>query len=87
MTAATVEAPITDVLEHPSARHLADQLAAITDVGVRRHRAELAVADRRTDLALYRALLVERYGDHVPTLARIEQGDELLLELTVLAIA
>ena len=86
MTAATVEAPITDVLEHPSAIRLADQLAGIVDDTVRRQYAARAAQDRRADLALYRALLVERYGN-APRLEVLEQRDELLLELNLLAIA
>lgn len=86
-TAATVDVVVNlDDLDHPSARALAAQLTTIADVGVRRHTAEVAVLERRGELALYRDLLVERYG-HAPTLAQIEAADELLLELTVLAVA
>lgn len=43
-------------------------------------------AARRTALALYRDLLVERDGN-APTLARLEAADDLLVELAVLTVA
>lgn len=62
------------------------RIATIPDVGVRRTTAAQAVTDRRTELATMRQLLLEAYGTAKP-LARIEAADEVLLELTVLAIA
>lgn len=89
MTAATATpvSPLELGLEHPSAIALAEQLATIAEPSIRREQAARAAADRRADLGLYHALLIERYGDAVPTLARIIGADQLLADLTVLAIA
>lgn len=62
------------------------RLADVPDAGLRRTMAARALADRRSDLALLRVLLVEAYGKAKP-LARIEAEDEVLLELSVLAVA
>ena len=83
MTAATVEEL---GLEHPSALRLAHQLADVADDGVPHAQAARAAQHPRADLTLYRVLLVERYGP-APPLDRILARDELLAELTVLAIA
>ena len=89
MTAATITAtpPVPALaielgLETPRAC----RLAAIPDVGVRRQAAARELADRRSDLALLRTLLVEAYGT-APPLAKLEARDEVLAELTVLAVA
>ena len=88
MTAATAPTSAIDLgLEHPSAVALAEQLATIVEPSVRREQAARALADRRADLALYRALLVERYGAATPTLAAIIDADQLYADLAVLTVA
>lgn len=89
MTAATVEATrLADslALETLTGRKAADYLETITDTGYRRQLAGQLAASRREELALARTLLLERFG-HAPTLAKLEDGDETLAELTLLAIA
>lgn len=89
MTAATVEASlaITLGLEHPSAIRLADQLADHPEPALRREAALRALADRRADLGLLRTLLVERYGNAVPSVERIVAEDPLYADLAILTIA
>jgi len=89
MTAATITAapPVPELaielgLETPRAVRLAD----VADVTTRRQLAAQAIGDRRADLALLRALLLEVYGK-APALAKLEADDELLTELNVLAVA
>lgn len=88
MTAATVEASLATTLrlEHDHAIRLADQLEQHPEPELRREAATRALADRRADLVLYRALLVERYGA-APELERIIANDTLYGDLAVLAIA
>lgn len=89
MTAATITAapPVPELaielgLETPRAVRLAD----VTDVTTRRQLAAQAIGDRRADLGLLRALLLEVYGK-APKLAKLEADDEVLTELNVLAVA
>lgn len=90
MTAATVEAgtSLADelALETDTARHLANYLETIPDVGYRRQLAAQAVAERKSELALACQLLAERYGMG-PSVAKLEREDALLVELLVLAVA
>lgn len=88
MTAAT----ITDTIP-PLARELgletprAVRLAGVDDVATRRQLAAQGIAARRSDLGLLRLLLLlETYGK-APKLADLEDRDEVLLELNVLAVA
>lgn len=88
MTAATVEEVphVGDVyLETVTARQLYRVLAALPTEDRRRHAAR-AIEHRRSDLALYRTLLIERYGA-APQLSLIEDTDQLLAELNLLAAA
>lgn len=89
MTAATITAtpPVPELaielgLETPRAVRLAD----VDDVATRRQLAAQAIGQRRADLALLRALLLEVYGK-APELAKLEAADEVLTELNVLAVA
>lgn len=95
MTAATVDtvdtplpptpAEVLPHLEHPSAQALAGQLAGLpTDT--RRTLAAEAVEARRDDLLIYRLLYLEVYG-HALNQGAVEDADDLLTELLVLAIA
>lgn len=90
MTAATVPHPaapaaLDEVLETDTAIRAANYLASIIDAGVRRQAAAQLVAQRRQELALYCQLVRERFG-HAPNLAILERDDEVLLELTLLAV-
>lgn len=85
MTATAATAPPMAV-EYGLETLRACRVAAIPDVGLRRAVAARAIADRRTELATMRQLLVEAYGTAKP-LHRLELDDEVLLELTVLAVA
>ena len=88
MTAATVDR-LLDValdLDQPTAIHAARYLATIVDVEVRRQEAGRLVEARRAELALYVDLVRERFG-HSLALERVLADDEVLAELTILAIA
>lgn len=89
MTAATATpaSPLELGLEHPSAITLAEQLATIGEPQLRREQAARALADRHADLDLYRTLLVERYGDAVPSLSAIVAADQLYGDLAILTVA
>lgn len=90
MTAATVEGTpsLVDVLalETPTAIAAAAYLETVADVGYRRQLAGQLAAQRRQELGLYRALLLERFGT-APTILAVEGTDEVLTELLVLAVA
>lgn len=84
-TAPPAPADVFPHLEHPSARALAGQLAGLPP-DTRRALAAEAVETRRDDLLTYRLLYLEVYG-HALDQGAIEDGDDLLTELLVLAIA
>jgi hypothetical protein len=77
-----------DIADHlgittPTASALIDQHP---DPGDRRQAAARAVLDRRGELVLLAALIVERDGQG-PTVAQLERADVSLADLTVLAVA